>query len=253
MAESEGQGAAAPRAGFRQKMVTWVAALSLPVIALGNFSEAVMIVEDTVDRVVSTFTNLPEYEDLSYLRAGISRDYVREIFGTPQVNRDLGDGLGAEYYFDKKYLLTLLVRSGEVTAFTVISLQDDFSPEVFEEWGGPLGEFTFAALKGMPGEFLVDWTKNSALYLELVNLGGGSLNQKAYAGWVNYGAGAEAAGLSKLYQSVLTDEATEKARAAVRESVRPNLYGWGRLSLADIRNSILSPTDLAHYLSAYQK
>jgi hypothetical protein len=51
----------------------------------------------------------------------------------------------------------------------------------------------------------------------------------------------------------LTDEATEKARAAVRESVRPNLYGWGRLSLADIRNSILSPADLAHYLSAYQK
>ncbi|MGC8121094.1 ETEC_3214 domain-containing protein [Marinobacter sp. VGCF2001] len=252
MAGSAEQSATAPRAGVRQKVVTWVAALSLPVIALGNFSEAVMIVEDTVDRVVSAFTNLPEYEDLSYLRAGISRDYAREIFGTPQVNRDLGNGLGAEYYFDEKYLLTLLVRSGEVTAFTVISLQDGFSPQVFDEWGGPLGEFTFAGLKGLPGDFLVDWNKNSALYLELVNLGGGSLNQKAYAGWVNYGAGAEAAGLSRLYQSVLTGEGTETARQNVRESVTPNLYGWGNLNQADIRNSILSPADLAHYLSAYQ-
>ena len=252
MSDKVEQGAAAPKAGFRQKMVTWVAALSLPVIALGNFSEAVMIVEDSVDRVVSTFTNLPEYEDLSFLRAGIDRDYAREIFGMPQVSKDLGAGLSAEYYFHKKYLLTLLVKSGEVTAFTVISLQEGFAPQVFDDWGGPLGEFTFASLKGMPGDFVVDWTKNSALYLELVNLGGGSLNQKAYAGWVNYGAGAEAAGLSALYKSVLTGEATESSRNSVREAVRPNLYGWGHLSLADIRNSILGPTDLAHYLSAYQ-
>lgn len=104
----------------------------------------------------------------------------------------------------------------------------------------------------MPGAFLVDWTKNSALYLELVNLGGGSLNQKAYAGWVNYGSGMETAGLSALYKSVLTGEATENNRNQVRAEVRPNLFGWGRLSLTDIRNSILSPTDLGHYLSAYQ-
>ncbi|WP_148312743.1 ETEC_3214 domain-containing protein [Marinobacter similis] len=229
-----------------------MAALSLPVIALGNFSEAVMIVEDSVDRVVSRFTNLPEYEDLSYLRAGIDRGYAREIFGMPQVTKDLGAGQSAEYYFHKKYLLTLLVQSGEVTAFTVISLQDGFAPQVFEGWGGPLGEFTFAEMKGMPGAFLVDWTKNSALYLELVNLGGGSLNQKAYAGWVNYGSGMETAGLSALYKSVLTGEATENNRNQVRAEVRPNLFGWGRLSLTDIRNSILSPTDLGHYLSAYQ-
>jgi len=238
--------------GFRQKAITWIAALSLPVIALGNFSEAVMIVEGSVNRVVSTFTNIPEYEDLSYLRSGISPDYAREIFGSSQVNRDLGDGLIAEYYFDTKYILTLLIRSGEVNAFTVISLQDGFAPQVFDDLGGPLGEFTFGDLKGMPGDFVIDWTKNSALYLEIVNLGGGSLNQSAYAGWVNYGVGLDTTGLSNLYKSVLTDEETETARSNVRETLAPNLYGWGRLNLSEIRKSILGPTDLAHYLSAYR-
>ena len=252
MSQTSDQGENGARAGFRQKTVAWVAALSLPVIALGNFSEAVMIVEDTVDRVVSAFTNIPEYDDLSYLRAGISRDFAREIFGTPQVNRDLGDGLSAEYYFDNKYLLTLLVRSGEVSGFTVISLQEGFSPRAFGDWGGPLGEFTFAGLKGLPGDFLVDWGKNSALYLETVNLGGNSLNQKAFAGWVNTGAGADAEGLADLYQNVLTGEDPESRRNMVRESSRPNLYGWGRVGLSDIRQSILSPSDLGHYLSAYR-
>jgi hypothetical protein len=234
-------------------MVNWVAALTLPVIALGNFSEAVMIVESAVDRSISTFTNIPEYQDLSYLRSGISQDYAREIFGTPQVSRNLGQELNAEYYFDRKYLLTLLVKTGEVAGFTVISLQEGFAPAVFGEWGGNLGEFTFAELKGMPGEFVADWTKNTASYLEIVNLGGGSLNRKAFVGWVNYAHGSSIQGLSDLYQGVLTGENTNALREALRESTKPNFYGWGNVSLADLAASILSPADLGHYLSAYQQ
>jgi hypothetical protein len=51
MSDSENQESdVLARSGFRQKMVSWVAALTLPVIALGNFSEAVMIVEDATDQ-----------------------------------------------------------------------------------------------------------------------------------------------------------------------------------------------------------
>lgn len=253
MSDANHQGEAMAGFGVRQKMVSWVAALTLPVIALGNFSEAVMIVESAVDRSISTFTNIPEYEDLGYLRSGISLDYARQIFGTPQVSRNIGPELNAEYYFDKKYLLTLLVKTGEVAGFTVISLQEGFAPAVFGEWGGNLGEFTFAGLKGMPGEFVADWTKNTATYLEIINLGGGSLNRKAFAGWVNYGNGSSIQGLSDLYQSVLVGENTEALRGALRESTKPNFYGWGNVSLGDLAASILSPADLGHYLSAYQQ
>lgn len=252
MSQSKSQTATIPKSSVRQRAVTWVAALSLPVIALGNFSEAVMIVESAVDRVISTFTNIPEYKDLSYLRAGINLEYAREIFGTPQVSKELGDGLSAVYYFDAKYLLTLVVQDQEVSAFTVISLEEGFAPDAFADWGGPLGEITFANLKGMPEDFSVDWTKNSAFYLENVNLGGGSLNQSAYAGWINYGTGENSTGLSELYKQQLTGGNTNKARSNVREALTPNLYGWGNLSLSEIRKTILGPTDLAHYLSAYQ-
>ena len=253
MSDSENQESdVLARSGFRQKMVSWVAALTLPVIALGNFSEAVMIVEDATDHAISTFTNIPEYQDLGYLSSGINLDYAREIFGTPQVSRNLEQGLNAEYYFDEKYLLTLLVKSGEVAGFTVISLQEGFAPTVFGEWGGNLGEFTFAELKGLPGDFVADWTKNSAIYLESVNLGGGSLNQKAFAGWVNYGDGSREQGLAELYQSVLLGGDSEALRKVLRESTKPNVYGWGTVSLGDLKSSILSPADLGHYLSAYQ-
>ncbi|GGE64972.1 hypothetical protein GCM10011533_16690 [Streptosporangium jomthongense] len=252
MSDTNYQDKAVSGAGFRQKALSWVATLTLPVIALGNFSEALMIVENAIDRAVSTFTNIPEYKDLSYLRSGIDLGYAREIFGTPQVRRKLAGELSAEYFFDEKYLLTLLVKSGEVSGYIVISLQEGFAPPVFGEWGGNLGEFTFAELKGMPGEFVADWTKNTASYLESVNLGGGSLNQKAFAGWVNYGDGSSVQGLAELYQSVLLDSDSEASRKALRESTKPNVYGWGDISLGDLTASILSPVDLGHYLSAYQ-
>lgn len=252
MSDAKNQSDVVAGVSFRQKVVSWIATITLPVIALGSFSEAVMIVESAVDRAISTFTNIPEYKDLAHLRSGISLDYAREIFGTPQVRRNLDQELNAEYYFDEKYLLTLLVRSGEVTGYTVISLQEGFAPPVFDEWGGALGEFTFAELKGMPGEFSADWTKNSAAYLESINLGGGSLNQKAFAGWVNYGDGSSVQGLAELYQSVLLDGDTGVLRNTLRESTTPNVYGWGNVSLGDLTASILSPADLGHYLSAYQ-
>lgn len=238
--------------GVRQKIVSWVAALTLPVIALGNFSEAVFLVESVTDRAISTFTNIPEYEDLGYLRSGISLEYTRTIFGTPQISRHLGPELNAEYYFDEKYLLTLIVNSGDVAGFTVISLQEGFTPPVFGEWGGDLGTFTFAELKGMPGEFVADWTKNSAVYMEAVNLGGGSLNQKAFAGWINYGDGSRVKGLAELYQSVLLGRDSDVPRTTLREFTKPNVYGWGKVSLDELTASILSPSDLGHYLSAYQ-
>lgn len=135
---------------FRQKTVSWVAAITLPVIALGNFSEAVMIVESAIDRAISTFTNIPEYKDLGYLRSGINLDFAREIFGIPQVSRNLEQGLSAEYFFDEKYLLTLLVRSGEVMGYTVISLQEGFAPPVLVSGAAILANLPFRNSRAYP-------------------------------------------------------------------------------------------------------
>lgn len=236
---------------FRKKVVAFLAAVSLPVIALGTFSEAVMLVEQASDRVVSSFTHFPEYKDLSLMRVGISRDYAGKVFGVPQVHRELGSGLSAEYYFNSKYLLTMLIRGNEVAGYTVTSLRDGFAPPVFDHEAGGLGEFPLADVPGEPGDFLVDWTKTSAVYLEEVNLGGSSLNQSALLGWLNYGASAVNEGLAELYRSALTGEGSTERRQTVRALTHANLYGWGRVTLTEVQASLLSPAELGHYLSAY--
>ena len=210
-----------------------------------------MLVEQASDRVISSFTHFPEYKDLSLMRVGISRDYASEIFGVPQVHRELGGELSAEYYFTRKYLLTILTRRSEVAGYTVISLRDGFAPPVFDHDAGGMGEFSLSEVPGEPGDFLVDWTKTSAVYLEEVNLGESSLNQSALLGWLNYGASAPNEGLGELYRSVLTGDGSDERRQFVRESTHANLYGWGRVTLAEVQASLLSPVELGHYLSAY--
>jgi hypothetical protein len=244
-----------PRLGSR--LATWAAAIALPILGLANLSEAVLLVEEGVDKVISTFTHLPEYDDLSYLKVGTTREFVQRIFSMPQVRKSLDDGLTADYYFDDKYLLTLFMRNDEVQAFTVISLDESFHPTVFndENQSYGLGEFSFSAAPALPRNFQVDWTKTLGAYIEEVDLGLQSLGKNAFLGSLTYGTnGSDAAPIGDIYNARVLDEEAklEAARDRLRNNLKPNLYGWGNIPLEIVRESVLSTSQFGSYISAYK-
>lgn len=239
------------------RLATWGAAVALPIMGLANLSEAVLLLEEGRDKVISTFTHIPEYEDLSYLKVGTTSEFVKHIFAMPQVRRSLNNGISADYYFDEKYLLTVLIKNEEVRGYTILSLNESFHPSVFEDKSQEfaLGEFTFEGAPGLPRDFRVDWTKTLGLYIEEMDLGLKSLGKNAFLGRLTYGAStSDPAVIGGLYNAMILDETIklERARRQVRENLMPNLYGWGDVSLETIEASFLTTSQFGNYAAAYQ-
>jgi len=255
--ESSSNDRTASKRSLANRAVAWSAAITLPIMGLGNFSEAVILLEEGFDRTVSTFTHFPEYRDLSQLKVGSTIEFADGIFGVPEVRRSLSDGITANYYFTPKYLLTLLVSQGEVHAYTVLSRNESFHPQVFEDAGAEysVGQVTLSELPGISREFVVDQTKTQQLYIEKLDTGLDSLLSNGYLGWLSYGAGSgpEGQSLGSLYDARMTgkDARLRESKSILRKGTVINFYGRGDLSLAVIRESIFTSAEFDNYVTTY--
>lgn len=239
------------------RLATWSAAIFLPIMGLGNLSEAVLLMEEVTDKAISTFTHLPEYEDLSYLKVGTTSEFVEDIFKVPQVRRSIGEGITANYYFNKKYLLTIFEKDSEVRAYTVLALDESFHPTIFVDGSQEyeLGNFTLSNVPGISRAHAVDWTKTLALYIEETDMGLESLGQSTFLGWLTYGAGtADSQSIGELYNTEILDETDkqETAQTKLRQNIVPNFYGGGKVSLDVLEASILTTSQFGNYATAYK-
>jgi hypothetical protein len=167
------------------------------------------------------------------------------------------DGIVANYYFDKKYLLTVLEKDSEVRAYTILALDESFHPTIFvdNENEYSLGKFAFSAAPGIERSYFVDWTKTLGLYIEENDLGLESLGQTAFIGWLTYGAGSANSGaIGDLYKAEILDKEILKksARESLRRSTTPNFYGWGNITLDVLEKTILTTSQFGNYSAAYK-
>ncbi|MBV1881218.1 MAG: hypothetical protein KUG82_06270 [Pseudomonadales bacterium] len=221
------------------------------IMALGQYSEAVVLISDSVATVRSIFTNDIEYELISKIHVGNTESYMESLLGSPQVSKSIDNEITANYFFNKKYLLTLFIKESRVTAFTILPLKADFQPETIQtvEGAKALGEANFIAYPGNPQLYVLNHAKTASYYLESLDKGRTGLFVQSYLGLMSYSVDAESINLAALYKAEVhgTEQEILKLQTQFRESEFPNFYGEGELNLELIEKSILTGAELSSY------
>ena len=162
----------------------YIIAVAATIMALGQFSEAVTLIEDGMDWVRSKFTNEVEYEMIANIHVGNTMDYVVDIMGNPQVSRTINDNITANYFYNEKFLLTVYFGEDRVSAYTVAALREDFQPTVTTIDDNPwrLQEAAYQTFPANPDMYMIDYSKVTSYYLESLNNGRIGLYYNTYLG-----------------------------------------------------------------------
>lgn len=120
--------------GFFARIRNFSITFAALIIAIGSWNDSVDFIGQVYDVVKSQFTHQVEYEKLAKVQVGVSKEFVQEQFGAPQLVR-VKSGVANNgkvvfsYYLHKKYVLLLGYEDEQVTAFFIVGLVNDFKPE----------------------------------------------------------------------------------------------------------------------------
>lgn len=221
------------------------------VIALGEYTEAVSLINEARENILIQFTNDLEYETLGKIHVGNTVAYAEELVGSPQVSRAIDDNTVANYFYHDKYLLTLFYREERIAAYVVVPLIDGFQLPVLktENKSLELSDFTYADYPANPTHYVIDHSKTSSYYMEILDSGRSGLFVNTYIGNTTYGIDEHPKIIADLYEKEVhaSDEVIAALQSTLRSTTRPNLFGQGSIKLELIEKSLLTAAEFDSY------
>jgi len=220
------------------------------IISLGSFSEAFLLVGDFFTMLQTKLSNIVEYDTLGAIKVGNTKDYIEDNIGPPRVIKLVEKGPNANYYYNEKYLLAIFYKEERVSSYMVVALVDSLKPQLPWDKTKLLGDNVFADFIDVPDQFHAEAAGTNYVYLESVDTGvhGGFLN--AYLGSIQYGGGEfNTQMLEELNNASVYGDDEEKfaSLAKYRKVAHANFYGQGDISLEQMQEALLTPTELNSY------
>lgn len=234
-----------------EKVKTVLLAFLALVIALGEYTEAVSLINEARENILVMFTNDLEYETLDKIHVGNTTAYVEELVGSPQVSRAIDAETVANYFYHEKYFLTLFYKADRIAAYLIIPLKGDFQLPVLKSdtLSLALSEFTYLEFPANPTHYVIDHSKTSSYYMEILDSGRSGLFVNAYLGNITYGIDDHPRIIGAFYEKEVHASNDEIAtlQSELRSKTVPNVYGEGNLSLDLIEKSLLTATEFESY------
>ena len=171
--------------------------------------------------------------------------------GSPQVSRAIDAETVANYFYHEKYFLTLFYREDRIAAYLIIPLKEDFQLPVLESdtLSLELSEFTYLKFPANPTHYVIDHSKTSSYYMEILDSGRSGLFVNTYLGNITYGIEGHPHIIGKFYEKEVhaSDEDIATLQTTLRSETIPNVYGEGNLGLELIEKSLLTAAEFESY------
>jgi len=234
-----------------EKIKTVLLAFLALVIALGEYTEAVSLINEARENILVMFTNDVEYETLGKIHVGNTTAYIEELVGSPQVSRAIDEETVANYFYHDKYYLTLFYKADRIAAYLIVPLKDGFQLPILESdtLSLELSEFTYSEFPANPTHYVVDHSKTSSYYMEILDSGRSGLFVNTYLGNITYGIDDHPRIIGEFYEKEVhaSDEDIATLQSDLRSKTTPNAYGQGNLTLDLVEKSLLTAAEFESY------
>lgn len=226
----------------------------LSIMALGQWADTKALLEETWVLVLSNFTHYYDYEAIDEIHIGNNTAFIEERFGVPHLikNSKYFDDIDFHYYFNDKYILSLILKSERVTGYTITALSDSFVPyDMLDSDLVPQSHSIMANVNNF-SDFNLDYNNVEFLVVSKTE-GKEKLFLNRYFGAIDYLATDQLAhgSLKSLYEKVeLEDEVTVDTRQDITMlagATTNNFYGVGEVDLSVVSDSILTNFEISLY------
>tara|TARA_R110002126_G_scaffold56536_7_gene150987 strand:+ start:9601 stop:10350 length:750 start_codon:yes stop_codon:yes gene_type:complete len=230
---------------FKGWLPSWLVTFTLLFIALGQFSDSIDLISQAKDTVVKNFTYEPYYKNIKDIHVNSTFSHVQKILGAAPVSKQLSEDIAIDFYIYASHVFAIVHDEKRVKGFYVQSLVDDFSPTFTVPGKDPLrlGEHNFTIMGEQISQFSLDASRNQNFYVESFDLGLSGLSFsfiQAYSG----NQDANVAWIKNLYDKELLGEDSQEVLHQLRTTIKPNIYGFGKLSVTDINLAFLTENEL---------
>ena len=232
-------------AKWKSKLPASVITASILSIAVGQFNDTIDVVSKGYSFVLSKFTDIPSNKKLESIYINASSDRLRETFGSPVYIKSSTDNIKINYYRDANYLISAIIENKGISGFLIFPI-DGFIPDIslhtakdgyhgksFDAYSdvmkshsniANIGSYYIEEIKGGQFDLLYKSVSGSSDYL-------GSYSDHDYKV------------LMKFNDNVMMEEDISESSKAIRATLQPNFFGYSKVSLSLLEQSILSASE----------
>ena len=230
---------------IKNKLPTGIVIASVFSLAIGQFNDTIDVANKVYGYVLSTFTDISSNEKLDKIYINASSELLKETFGPAiYIKRSTGD-LHIKYYRDKNYLLSAIIENKGIAAFLIFPI-NGYIPSMH----------LHAASKGYQSKAFDLYPETLNNYSNIANIGsyyieeiqGGQFHllYKSISGSSNYigkYSDLDYKVLTKFNDTSMMEEDTTLSLQKVRETLKPNFYGYSKIELLQLSQAILSASE----------
>ena len=232
---------------FLEKFRNFAMTVMLLMISIGQWNDTKDVLLSAYEEIISRWTNTLEYQKLSQLRVGYSREYVESLLGVPQVTKHskLSEDTTFSYYGTSKYILTTAVTNDRLSGFSVIALQTDFyAPIVYLD--KELNKNRLDSYIPPQGMFETDFG-NAEYFIENYELSRNLMFYDFSLGVINYGLLTDNLRneIKALNRQLNNGEDLLLSDLSIQDKILPNYYSVSEFSSDIMIESILSRYEMA--------
>ncbi|RTR33210.1 ETEC_3214 domain-containing protein [Shewanella atlantica] len=235
---------------FKGWLPSWLVTFTLLFIALGQFSDSIELISQAKEAIVKNFTYEPYYKKIKGVHVNSTYSHIQKLLGAAPISKQLDEDISIDFYIEKSHVIGIAHDEKRVKGFYVQALVDDFSPTFMipSQIELRLGENDFSVMGEQISLFSLDSSRNQNFYVESFDLGQSGLSFsfiQAYSG--NQAENVDM--IKDLYDKELLGEDSQEALSLLRGKVKPNIYGFGKLSLSNINLVFLTESELKVFAS----
>lgn len=223
-----------------------ITSLAITFIAVGQWNDAIDVIDRVYDFAYSKFTDMPSRNKLNKIYIRASEEALEDNLGAPIYLKETSEGYTVKYYKDSRFILSAITQDNAIAAYLVFPL-NGFIPSTKEHAGGSTLLTSAFNINENAISAHSSYSRSVSYYIEEESGGDYKFLYTSIGGFSTFNqklTDTQATLLSEFSDTQVLGGNEKKAQKALRAQFTPNFYGYSKLnSILALEDAILTNSE----------